>query len=247
MSKRGDPPTDGKAAQAFPSTRWSRILGSGSQGTLPDVESLAQAYWRPVYGYVRARFAKSDDEAVDCTQDFFLWMIERGFLGRADPERGRFRGFLKVSLRNFLSDRERAARAQRRGGDRVHLRLHFDGEDLPALEPDAKARTPDEILDDLWRSTLVERATQTLEQELRALGKEIYFEVFRDYFLSSEEGLDYQAVADRYGISTVQVSNHLAHAKKRYRHLLRAAVMETVSNPEELEAELHWLFGERWS
>ena len=248
MTERSDPPTGGKAAQAFPSTCWSRILGKGSQsGTLPDVESLAQAYWRPVYGYVRSRFSKSDDEAVDCTQDFFLWMIERGFLDRADPERGRFRGFLKVSLRNFLSDRERKAKALRRGGDRRHLRLDFGDDGLPALEPDAKTQTPDEVLDDLWRSTLVERATQTLEQELRALGKATYFEVFRDYFLSTEEDLDYQAVAARYQISTVQVSNHLAHAKKRYRHLLRAAVMETVTNPEELEAELRWLFGERWS
>ena len=248
MTKRSDPPTDRRAAQAFPSTRWSRILGTGSQsGTLPDVESLAKAYWRPVYGYVRSRFSKTDDEAVDCTQDFFLWMIERGFLGRADPERGRFRGFLKVSLRNFMNDRERKAKAQRRGGDRLHLRLHFGDEDLPVLELDAKSQTPDEVLDDLWRSTLVERATQTLEQELAALGKETYFAVFRDYFLSSEEGVDYQAVADRHEISTVQVSNHLAHAKKRYRRLLRAAVMETVSNPEELEVELRWLFGERWS
>ena len=28
---------------------------------------------------------------------------------------------------------------------------------------------------------------------------------------------------------------------------LRAAVMETVGNPEELEVELRWLFGDRWS
>ena len=78
MTERSDPPADGRSAQAFPSTRWSRILGTGSQsGTLPDVESLAKAYWRPVYGYVRSRFSKTDDEAVDCTQDFFLWMIER--------------------------------------------------------------------------------------------------------------------------------------------------------------------------
>lgn len=247
MTERSDTSGD-RAAHAFPSTRWSRILGTGSKsGTLPDVESLAKAYWRPVYGYVRSRFAKTEEEAVDCTQDFFLWMIERGFLGRADPARGRFRGFLKVSLRNFLSDRDRKARAQRRGGDRLHLRLDFASDDLPALEPDAKSQTPDEILDDLWRSTLVERATETLEQELQALGKQTYFAVFRDYFLSSEEGLDYEGVANRYEISTVQVSNYLAHAKKRYRHLLRAAVMETVSNPEELEEELRWLFGERWS
>ena len=99
---RGDD-TSRQMARAFPSTRWSRILGTGSRSnTTPDVEALALAYWRPVYGFVRARWARTDEEALDSTQDFFLWMLEGGFLERADPSRGRFRGFLKASLSNFF-------------------------------------------------------------------------------------------------------------------------------------------------
>ncbi len=239
--------TPGPAAQAFPSTRWSRILSPGSQGTQPDVEGLAQSYWRPVYGYVRAHWARTNEDAVDATQDFFVWMMERGFLARADPKRGRFRGFLKTSLRNFLSDRERQRKAQKRGGDRVHLRLEIDDDDLPNIAPASAQQTPEEILDTLWRAALVERATRTLEEELDALGKGTYFEVFRDYFLSSDANVNYAAIAERYELSPAQVSNYLMHAKKRYRQLLRAAVMETVTNPEDLEEELRWLFGERWS
>ena len=43
------------------------------------------------------------------------------------------------------------------------------------------------------------------------------------------------------GFATAEESN------RRYRALLRTAVMETVSNPEDLEQELRWLFGEKTS
>ena len=91
----------------------------------------------------------------------------------------------------------------------------------------------------------MQRATEQLESELDALGKQVHFAVFRDYFLANEDDLDYGQVAERHGISSTQVSNYLMYAKRRYRALLRTVVMETVSNPEDLEDELRWLFGEK--
>jgi RNA polymerase sigma-70 factor (ECF subfamily) len=249
---RADPPILGPggsvAGAAYPSTRWSRIVGADPAArTAPDVEALAQTYWRPVYGYIRALRPAARDEAVDLTQDFFLWMIEHRLLERAHPERGRFRGFLKASLRNFLSDRERRRRAAKRGGDRLHLPIEPGDDALHELPLGTRPQTPEEVLDALWRSTLVERATASLEEELRAQGRGAHFEVFRDYFLSTAEQVDYEELGRRHGLTPTQVSNHLMLAKRRYRDLLRCAVMETVADPEELEQELRWLFGERWS
>jgi RNA polymerase sigma-70 factor (ECF subfamily) len=223
------------------------VLGAGQEGSLPgrDFEELARAYWRPVLGFVRANGARSDDEARDRTQDFFVWMIESRFLGRADPSRGRFRAFLKTSLRNFLAGQARSAAAHKRGGGRAHVPLEAVGGREGELElPDLRGRTPEDVLDELWRTALVERATQALENELREQGKATYFAVFRDYFLSADDDLDYRAVAQRHGITITDVSNYLMHAKKRYRALLESAVRETVSEPDELRAELRWLFGE---
>ena len=45
--------------------------------------------WRPIHGYVRARRRLSHEDALDATQEFFLWMMSSGFLTRADPSRGR--------------------------------------------------------------------------------------------------------------------------------------------------------------
>lgn len=231
---------------AFPSTCWSRILGSPEDSAAdPDLELLARTYWRPVYGYIRKRWAKTEEDARDRTQDFFVWILDSGFLAKADRSRGRFRGFLKTSLRNFLTDAERKSRSQKRGGSRPHFSLDFRADDASIEIPDGGAASPEEVLDRMWRTELVEHATRTLERELRAQAKQVYYDVFRDYFLNPEPGIDYKLVAERYGITPVNVSNYLTYAKKRYRAHLEAAVRETVTSTEDFHRELAWLFGER--
>lgn len=228
----------------FPSTCWSRLAAGDEAAAGRALEVLAQAYWRPIAAFVRARWARTDDEARDATQEFFVWMLESGFLRRADPARGRFRGFVKTCLRNFLQDRERARRAWKRGGQHAVLSLDGAGENDPTPEPaDPRAGEPDEALDAAWRRELLARASEALEAELAGRGKPVVFAVFRDFYLADLD-LDYAALAARHGITTVDVSNHLMLAKRRYRALLRSAVLETVGSDEELRAELAWLFAE---
>jgi len=237
---------DLRGTPAFPSTRWSELVAGPGQGD-PDgaaaraaFEALAVRYWRPVAAYVRARGARDDDEARDATQDFFVWMLESGFLARLDRSRGTFRGFIKRTLKNFLHDLERKRRTVRRGGTRNLLPLSGAEGDLDL--PDPAGRDPEALLDDVWRQELLARALDGLEAELAARGKQRTFRVFRDYFLSEEE-LDYAAVAARHDMTGVDVSNALAAAKKRFRAHLRACVLETVGGDEDLRAELAWLFG----
>src|SRR5688572_22453356 len=81
-----------------------------------DPEALARAYWKPVYAYVRLAWAKSNEDAKDLTQAFFLWLLEERALDGYDPARGGFRPFLKVLLRRFVGHQDRALGALRRGG-----------------------------------------------------------------------------------------------------------------------------------
>lgn len=236
---------DLRGRHAFPSTRWSQLAVGPDGGSVAGrraLETLARRYWLPIAAYVRVRFARSDDEAREATQAFFLWAIERGLLARLDPERGSFRGFVKRALANFLHDRARERRSEKRGGGRVALALD-DGEGGLRPIPDPRGRGAEELLDDLWREALLAQAAEELEAELRAAGKELVFRVFRDYYLGEEE-LDYATVAARHGVTTVDVSNWLQLAKKRYRARLRAAVLETVQGDDELRAELAWLLAE---
>ncbi len=235
MSTRPD------GSRAFPSTRWSRILAR--EGT-HDLEALAQAYSRPIQAYLAARCRLGDDAAQDLAQEAFAWMLAKRFFERADPARGRFRGLLKKSLTRFAIEHLRKQSADKRGGGRVHEPIDAEHDRV-----DPHSRTPDQILDEAWRRELLERARQELEAELEAGGRRTYYLVFRDYFLDKREGsgdddnVDHAALAAQYGITKTDVSNWLDYAKRRYRELLRALVLETVSSEEELREELRWLFG----
>ena len=120
-----DPETKmGGSGHAFPQTNWSSIL------SIPDPASperrerlnrLLQQYWRPVYKFVRASWGKSNEDSKDLAQAFFMHVLETDLVSRYDKEKGRFRHFLKGSLRNFLNKEYRSAKAIKRGGDRMSL------------------------------------------------------------------------------------------------------------------------------
>jgi len=231
----------------FPSTRWSLLLAdpaAGSAAGRAAFDALARRYWRPIAAYVRARGVPPGD-VLDATQDFFAWMLETELLERAEPERGSFRGFLKRCLANFLHDRGRRAGREKRGGGRTVVALSIeDGGGGAAFEPaDVAGRSPEEVLDDLWRRELIGHALERLEAELRTRGKETAFALFRDSYLALDE-LDYAALAARHGVTRTDVSNALTHARKRFRAHVRNAVQETVRDDDALRAELRWLLEE---
>jgi RNA polymerase sigma-70 factor (ECF subfamily) len=81
---------------------------------------LCEAYWYPIYEYIRNQGYGTDD-AQDLTQAFFARVIEKNYAGQADRERGRFRSFLLGSLKHFLTTEDRRARARKRGGGETAL------------------------------------------------------------------------------------------------------------------------------
>jgi RNA polymerase sigma-70 factor (ECF subfamily) len=237
MSARDDPGPQGFRG-AFPSTRWSRILRGRGSAERADWEALARAYERPIREWLRCRLGDAD-AAEDLAQEFFAWMMESGLVARADPARGRFRAFLKTALQHFVVDRERAARTEKRGGGRARISLD-DESGAPAVA--ARAEAPDEALDAGWRAALLERALRALEEDLASHGKELYFRVFREYFLAGDEELAHADLAARHDLRVTDVSNYLRVAKNRFREYLRREVLATVGGPEEFGAELAWVF-----
>jgi len=219
----------------FPSTRWSRILAPAGER---DLDGLARAYGRPIQAYLAARMRCRDDDAHDLAQEAFAWLMTTGLLDKADPARGRFRGFLKKALANFAGEQWRKAQAKKRGGD-ITVETLEDG-----AEPvDPSSRTPDQVLDDVWRRELLELAQSRLQQELEGGGRAVHWALFRDYFLVAGDEPDHSTLAARFGISRTDVSNWLDHGKRRYRAILRNVVAETVTTEDELQEELRWLFG----
>ena len=102
------PPSDqssvANAAQLFATTQWTAVLAAGADSSPAAhraLEQLCQAYYYPLYAYVR-RQGHSQADAEDLTQEFFRRLLERNSVRLADRNRGRFRTFLLESLKNFL-------------------------------------------------------------------------------------------------------------------------------------------------
>lgn len=222
----------------FPSTIWAQFLDTRSGSNLAH---LAERYWKPIFAFIRARHSGSVDDAFDLTQEFFVRMMETDFADRADPVRGRFRAYVKAALKNFLSHEARDRRRLKRGGGKRLLSFNA-GADLPD-PPDPGAATPEAALDEAWRREVVLRARARLDAELRASGKHVYADVFREYYLDQSDDVDYEALAAKHRISRSDVSNYLIHAKRAFREILTDLVAETVHGPEDLREELRSLFG----
>ncbi len=113
----------------FPLTHWSLVLSAKSgdpDAAFKALEALALAYWRPIYAWLRGQ-GRSHEEAQDDAQGFFAYLLSREFLRNIQPEGGRFRNFLLVTLRRWMKDeRHRAINVKRRA--EVELRPWQDME-----------------------------------------------------------------------------------------------------------------------
>ena len=230
--------------RVFATTHWSIVLSAGRKESGESgkaLASLCQAYWYPLYAYVRRR-GYSAHEAQDLTQEFFLHLLERESIQVADPERGKFRSFLLASLQNFLANEWRRGQAEKRGGGTpvISLDLHA-GEDRYGLEP-ADTVTPERIFERRWALTLLDMALTRLQEEFTSSGKKELFDELKEHLGSGASGTPYAVVAERLGMTegAVKVASH--RLRRRCREILRGAIAETVADPADIDEELQQLF-----
>ena len=228
----------------FATTHWSIVIAAGDSRREDAQDALAhlcEAYWYPLYAYVRRRGYSAAD-AQDSTQSFFARLLEKQTLGVADPERGKFRSFLLASLDHFLANERDRARAQKRGGGRPLLSLDLAaGESRVSLEP-AHELTPERLYERQWALTMLELVVGRIEAEYQKAGKARQFELLRDALGGGRERLPYVEIAEELDM-TVENARQAAHRmRKRYRALLRNEVARTVANPSDVDDELANLF-----
>jgi DNA-directed RNA polymerase specialized sigma24 family protein len=220
----------------FAATRWSIVLLAGHRSS-PDsrraLESLCEAYWYPLYAYVRRRVADIND-AQDLTQAFFAEVLAKNYVGSATAERGRFRAFLLTSLKHFLSKEWERAKAQKRGGGRAPIPLDFESADSQfRIEPEG-GLTAEQIYDREWAVALLGRIMHRLEAESVQAGKAKQFEAVKGFLIGEHAGSTYLDVAVTLGMTEAAVKMVTHRMRQRYRELLRAEIAETVTGPEEV-------------
>jgi RNA polymerase sigma factor (sigma-70 family) len=233
----------------FPPTRLSVVARTRS----PDEETrrlafatIIEAYWKPVYKYLRLKWQLDPDQAADLTQEFFAATLEKDVLGRFDPERARFRTYLRLCVDGFASNARKAERRLKRGGGVTPVSLDFEtaeGE-IVRYEPAVPADV-DELFYREWVRALFQRAVEELRTWANNSGRQTMFAVFERYDLaeSPEDRPTYAALARDLGITPTTVTNHLAAMRRQFRRVVLDRLRDLTTTEEEFEAEAKRLLG----
>ena len=232
------------SSASFPTTQWSAVLAAGS-GSAPGADEalgqLCRKYWYPLYVYVRRRGCQPAD-AADLTQEFFARLLEKNYLGLADPQRGRFRSFLLASLRHFLDEEWGRVRAAKRGGGRRMVPFELEqAEDRYRREP-ADDLTPERAYERRWVVTLLSQVMDLLHSQYAAAGKDALFEALQTFVWGSDTSLSYADVAAQLAMTEGAVKTAVYRLRGRYRQVLCGEIAQTVADPADVDDEVRRLF-----
>ncbi len=228
----------------FATTHWSVVLAAGKSSS-PDqkqaLETLCRGYWFPLYAYLRQR-GYSTHQAEDYTQAFFTHILEKHDLQTADPKYGKFRSFLLIRLKYFLSDERDRAKAKKRGGGRKIICLGFqNAEDQYTLEP-ADQLSPEKLFEKSWALTVLERTMERLENEMAKKDKKKLFEHLKIYLTTEKDIIPYRNMAKKLKMAEGSVRVTVHRLRRRYRKILRDEIAQTVADEDQIDEEMGHLF-----
>jgi len=214
-------------------TRWS-LLGRAHEGSASLARearhTLVLRYLPAIRRYVGAMLER-DQDADDVTQDVVVRLLAGDFAG-ADPERGRFRDFLKVAIRNMVRNRW-ASQKRRRSVDLDVGNLadeRDDADDDPWLAE--------------WRKGVLDLAWTSLEKYQKERPGSVAYTVLRlrvDHADDNSEQLAErlsQAVGQT--VRAEALRQRLHRARAQFADLLIAEVAKGLHEPtpERIEEEL---------
>jgi RNA polymerase sigma factor (sigma-70 family) len=230
----------------FQATRWTLILSARQSDSTEIAEkalsNFCEAYWPPLYAFLRHR-GHASPEAQDLVQGFFAHMLEQNTLSRADQKKGRLRTFLLGSLQNFLCNEYDRTRALKRGGDRKIVSIEEHLPEVEASMMETAYVSDSHSYDLVWASHIVKRAWQQLQDAFETEGKAEWLEVLRPFVAGGgKTPLSQEEAAAKLGVPIATLRTWLSRLRQRYREALRTEVANTVSDPAEVDQELHYLY-----
>src|SRR5688572_29922759 len=183
-------------------------------------ERVVEAYWKPVYVYLRLRGGATAEDAEDLTQGFFARAFEKRFFDAYDPRRARFRTFLRTCLDGFAANEHAAGRRLKRGGGAEPVPLDFAGAERDLAASSSGAEDPDAVFHREWVRAVCAEAVEELRRRCRAAGRDVALAFFERCDLSDLADADrpsYTALASEFALPVTQVTNLLAAARREFR------------------------------
>lgn len=230
-----------RAGSRFPDTSWGLVLATRD----PERErqafaALCESYRAPVLATLRRRGHATPD-AEDLVQGFFLHLLERSTVARADPARGRFRSFMLGALRWYLANTLEHQQAARRHAPQAALGLERADAELAARHASAEDTTFELQFDREWASALVSHALENLRAEYARLGQAQVFDVLHATLDPHGPAPTYASLAGRLARNEGAVKVAVHRLRHRFREMLRAEVARTVAGAREVDDEMRHL------
>ena len=243
VSSSSEPASTQARTGLFPKTLWSEVRAAAradDAASFQAISQLCERYRRPLLVYLQHHTKR--DEAEDLLQGFLVKLSDRKFYASLAPEKGKFRSFLLVCLRNFLRDELGRQSAQRRGGGHVPASLdEVSDSGQPLLQPVVDEPSPDLEFDRAWARTILHRAFNKLESEQRRAGKDALFREAKSLLLGTAVPESGEIIARRHSLSPVHFRVTLHRLKARLGELVIEQIQPTVASAEDLQSELHYL------
>jgi RNA polymerase sigma-70 factor (ECF subfamily) len=189
---------------------------------------LLERYGKAVYRYL-AGAVRDADVAGDLAQEFAVRLLQ-GRLRRADPERGRFRDFVKGVLFHLIADFHRRRKSRPKPLASAAL-------DAAAPEP---AAAQDRAFDESWRDELLSRTWNALASVPGQAGA-TFVAVLR--FRTQHPACHSPEMAEKLSaqlgkpVTAAWVRQTLHRARDRFADLLIQEVVQTLASPTETELE----------
>lgn len=201
------------------------------------MEALCLQYWPPLYAYVRHR-GHSAHDAQDLTQAFFARLLEKDWLAAADQERGRFRTFLLMALKRFLSNERDYAQAQKRGGGMHAISLDADAAEGLYAGRDLSTLPADSLFERRWALTVLETVMARLRGEYEALGKLGEYELLKPCLTAERGDIPYDQLAAAMNLEPASARSSVHRLRKSFRDMFREEIASTVADPADVDDEM---------
>jgi RNA polymerase sigma-70 factor (ECF subfamily) len=216
------------------STLWTMLLqahAGPADAAAQAQRALMQRYSGAAYRYLLGAL-RDPEVAADLCQEFALRFV-RGDFRRADPERGRFRDYLRTALSHLVTDYHRARQAWPR-------QLSPDGSEPAA--PVAANPDTERMFWDSWREELLERSWKALAEDNAPFHAVLLYRVDNPQASSAEIAERLSAQLGK-PLTAAWVRKTLQRAHEKFADLLIDEVACSLENagPEALRQELEEL------
>ncbi len=236
---------EGGSRSRFPSTCWT-VIRDAQAGAAAEraaaLERLLSVYWRPIYWTLRLDWNEAPDEARDLTQSYCASFLERDLLHDVAAERGRFRSFVKATLKHWMLAHRRDAAARKRGGG-VRIVALADLDPIEADPPDSD-QSPEQRFERQLMRAILEQALAELRTACDRDGKLDHFELFHRFYVLEASGHapSYADLALHFALSTHDVKNRLSALRSRFRNLVLTYLRDGLSSDDDLMSEVRAVF-----